>query len=161
MLRAIPAGIVDPVEISDLYLRGTELRLRRMESSRELIWKLGQKVRLRPGSPENVEMTNIYLAEHEYDLLATLEGAPLRKTRWHWAWADRRLSVDVLHGDLEGLILVEIELQPDAALLSPPGFAVADVTDDDRFSGGALAWLAEKDARRLVAEVARYGEGRG
>jgi hypothetical protein len=41
VLRAIPAGIIDPVEISDLYLRGTELRLRRMESSRELIWKLG------------------------------------------------------------------------------------------------------------------------
>jgi CYTH domain-containing protein len=161
VLPAIPAGIVDPVEISDVYVRGTELRLRRMESSRGLIWKLGQKVRVRPGSPETVQMTNIYLAEREYDLLAPLEGAALCKTRWHWAWADRLFSVDVLHGDLEGLILAEIELQPDEDLLGPPGGAVADVTQDDRFSGGALAWLAEEDARRLVVEVARYGEGRG
>ena len=143
MLRSVPAGIIDPVEISDLYLRGTELRLRRMESSRELIWKLGQKVRVHIESPETVNMTNIYLAEHEYDLLASLEGAPLRKTRWHWVWADRRLSVDVFHAELAGLILAEVELEPDEPLLGLPSDALVDVTRDDRFSGGALAWLAE------------------
>ena len=160
VLRAVPAGIVDPVEISDRYLRGTELRLRRMASPRELTWKLGQKVRLRAESPEIVRMTTIYLAEHEYDLFATLEGAPLRKTRWHWAWADRRLSVDIFHADLEGLVLAERELQPDEALLAPPVGALADVTRDDRFSGGALARLGPEGARRLVAEVAQWAEGR-
>lgn len=159
VLRSVPAGIIDPVEISDLYLRGTELRLRRMESSRELIWKLGQKVRVHIESPETVNMTNIYLAEHEYDLLASLEGAPLRKTRWHWVWADRRLSVDVFHAELAGLILAEVELEPDEPLLGLPSDALVDVTRDDRFSGGALAWLAEEGARRLVAEVARDASG--
>ncbi len=160
MLRDVPAEVVDPVEIDDLYLRGTDLRLRRMQSSREVIWKLGQKVRVRPESPEAVAMTNIYLAEPGYHLLASLDGAPLRKTRWHWAWADRRLSVDVFHADLEGLVLAEIELQPDEGLLGSPAGALADVTRDDRFSGGALAWLAQEDARRLLAEVARDAEGR-
>ena len=37
--------------------------------------------------------------------------------------------------------------------------ALADVTPDDRFSGGALAWLAPEDARPLVAQaVAEVGE---
>ena len=73
--------------------------------------------------------------------------------------ADRRLSVDVFHADLEGLVLAEIELQPDEGLLGSPAGALADVTRDDRFSGGALAWLAQEDARRLLAEVAGTRRG--
>ena len=65
-------GLVDPVQIHDIYLRDTNLRLRRMESPQGVIWKLGQKVRERPESPEIVRLTNIYLAEREYNVLTTL-----------------------------------------------------------------------------------------
>lgn len=84
----------------------------------------------------------------------------MHKTCWHWAWADRRLSADVFHAGLEGLILAEIELQPDEALLGPPSCALGDVTRDDRFSGGALAGLVHQAARRLVAEVGRCAQRR-
>jgi CYTH domain-containing protein len=160
VLGAAPSGLGDPIEISDVYVRHTDLRLRRMESEREVIWKLGQKVRVRPASPEMVRMTNLYLEEREYEVLRTLEGAPLVKTRWHRAWAQHVLSVDVFHGRLEGLVLAETELGPDEAPLGLPAGAVAEVTQDDRFSGGALAWLPAADARRLVADVARPSERR-
>ena len=148
-----PGGLVDPVEIHDIYLRDTNLRLRRMESPQGVIWKLGQKIRERPESPEIVRLTNIYVAEREYNVLMTLEGAQLRKTRWHWEWGGRRFSVDVFDGTLEGLVLAEIELEPHDVLLGPPEGALADVTDNNQFSGGVLARATPEQARQLVARV--------
>jgi CYTH domain-containing protein len=153
VLNRLPTGVVDPVEIRDLYLRDTQLRLRKIESPEEVIWKLGQKIRLRPESPEIVKMTNVYLDEHEYQVLLKLEGAQLLKTRWHWTWEHRRLSVDVFGGHLKGLVLAEIELDSDESLLGLPNGALVDVTRDDRFSGGALAWLTPGDATRLLDEL--------
>ena len=150
VLAEAPTGLGDPVEIVDVYLRDTDLRVRRMVSEREVIWKLGQKVRVTADSPDVVKLTNIYLTEHEYEVLLTLEGARLVKTRRHLAWARRVLSVDVFHGHLEGLVLAETELGPDEAPLGLPDGAIADVTQDDRFSGGALSWLPVDDARRLA-----------
>ena len=49
-------------------------------------------------------MTNIYLGEREYNALIALEGAQLSKTRWHWVWGGRRLSVDVFDEPLKGLV---------------------------------------------------------
>ena len=45
LLNGLPTGLVDPTEIRDLYVRDTQLRLRRMESPQEVVWKLGQKYR--------------------------------------------------------------------------------------------------------------------
>jgi CYTH domain-containing protein len=149
-MDALPDDLVDPVEIHDLYLRATHLRLRKATSAGETTWKLGQKVRLQPESAETVMITNIYLGEGEYDVLNELVGARLRKTRWHWAWEGSRLSVDVFDGHLKGLVLAEIELDPDAAFLRLPEGASADVTDDDRYSGARLAWLTPHEAGQLL-----------
>ena len=150
VMRALPDGLFDPVEIDDLYLRDTHLRLRRATSAGGTAWKLGQKIRLQPESPEVVRITNLYLVEHEYEVLNELVGARLGKTRWHWVWEGRRLSVDVFSGHLEGLLLAETELDPDVSFLGMPKEASADVTHDDRFSGGSLAWLAPHEASRLI-----------
>jgi CYTH domain-containing protein len=152
LLDGIPAGSADPVEIHDLYVHDTQLRLRRIESPDEVIWKLGQKIRLRPDSPEIVKMTNFYLDEREYLVLLQLEGDPLRKTRWHWVWTEHQLSIDVFGGHLEGLVLAEVELGPEEPLLESPVGARLDVTQDDRFSGGALARSTPDEARLLLRE---------
>ena len=156
VLRAVPIGLVDPIEINDRYIRDTDLRLRRMKSADEAVWKLGQKIRVRAESPEIVNITNIYLREHEYQILRQLQAATLVKTRWHWRRADRVLSVDEFHGPLAGLVLAEIELEADDSLLGLPEGAIADVTHDDRFSGGSLASLNERGARQLLSEVANH-----
>lgn len=159
LLGERPAALADPVQIHDIYLRDTNLRLRRMGSPRGVVWKLGQKVRERPESPETVRLTNIYLAEREYNALTAVEGAQLSKTRWHWAWGDRRLSVDVFDEPLQGLVLAEIELRPGDHHLDSPDGALADVTYDDRFSGGLLAWATPEEARQLVAQVLNRQSG--
>ncbi|HEY3843565.1 MAG TPA: hypothetical protein VGL48_09980 [Acidimicrobiales bacterium] len=149
LLSRLPDGLKDPVEIRDRYLSHTRLRLRRMQSSGTVVWKLAQKVRLNEASPELVKLTNIYLDEHEYQRLFQMEADVLVKTRWHWGVDGHAFSVDAFGGDLEGLVLAEVELGPQEGHIAPPPFVVVEVTSDDRYSGGALAALDGQGAAEL------------
>jgi len=154
ILGGLPEDITEPVEIHDRYLNDSTLRLRQARLGSEVVYKLGQKVRVVPGSPELVSITNLYLTRHEFDSLAALAGSPLYKIRWHWPNGDRVISVDQFRGSLEGLILAEVELSEDDSDLATPPLALADVTKEDRFSGGHLAHLSAKEVAALPADVA-------
>src|SRR5882757_5759247 len=111
--------------ITDRYLVGTRLRLRRSEwpdGGCEL--KLTQKVPItRPGAVQGL-ITNTYLSPAEYDLLASLPAAVLSKTRF----SVPPLGVDVFDGPLRGLVLAEAEFDTDeeARAFRPPEDAVAE-----------------------------------
>jgi hypothetical protein len=153
VLARRPDGLDRPVSILDLYIPGTRLRLRRMETDTEVVYKLGQKVRPTPDDPELVRLTNMYLSESEYGSVARLGGAEIRKTRWRWMPGDGPLVVDVFEGPLAGLVLAEVELGPDEARRQPPPLVVADVTNDDRFSGGRLAPITPAQLTALLAAL--------
>jgi hypothetical protein len=139
--------------ISDRYLVGTRLRLRRSESpdgGSEL--KLTQKVpAARPGPVQGL-ITSTYLSPAEYDLLASLPAAVLSKTRL----SVPPLGVDVFGGLLRGLVLAEAEFTTDqeALLFSPPRECLAEVTDDVRFTGGRLV---QTSRHHLLQWLAEYG----
>lgn len=126
------------VEITDRYLAGTRLRLRRMDyvepSGRSPVLKLTQKVPGQQGGPGLI--TNTYLSEAEYELLATLPATVLTKTRH----SIPPYGVDVFRGELDGLFLAEIEFETEQEFRAfpTPDFALRDVTDDIRFTGGRL-----------------------
>jgi CYTH domain-containing protein len=63
------------------------------------------------------------------------------------------MAVDEFGGPLTGLVLAEVELGPDETRLGPPPLSVADVTDDDRFSGGTLSGTTETELGLLLAEI--------
>jgi CYTH domain-containing protein len=146
-----PDDLHQPVSIVDLYIANTRLRLRRMEQDGVVVYKLGQKVRVSPQDPEMVKLTNVYLSEPEHAIVARLGGAEIRKTRWRWSRPERPVVVDEFHGHLAGLILAELELQPDDPRMTSPPLALADVTDDDRFSGGTLARTSASALSSLLA----------
>ncbi|MGC4895633.1 hypothetical protein [Micromonospora sp. DT31] len=138
--------------ITDRYLAGTRLRLRRVESlpggACEL--KLTQKVPARrPGHVQGL-ITNVYLSRAEYELLAHLPAATLSKTRL----SVPPLGIDVFDPPLHGLILAEAEFTTDEAARSflPPPQVVAEVTDDTRFTGGSLVHAHRDDVLTWLAE---------
>jgi CYTH domain-containing protein len=154
VLRQLPSDVVGPpVSVTDVYLTGTTLRLRRMEAGASVVHKLGQKVRTEPGSPTPVMLTNIYLSAVEYGMLITLGGHKLRKTRWRWPQGGRIFAVDRFEGRLGGLVLAEIELEGGESRHDRPPLAVAEVTEDDRFSGGSLSRTTHEQLRRVLEEL--------
>ncbi len=140
--------------ITDRYLPGTRLRLRRIDhlSSEACEFKFTQKVpACRPGYVQGM-ITSTYLSAPEYDLLATLPAEVLSKTRLSLP----PLSIDVFDPPLHGLVLADIEFTTDEAAMafSLPPEAIAEVTDDARFTGGNLVRTRRHD---LLAWLAEYG----
>ena len=143
LLRTFPAGFAAEtrLDITDRYVDGTRLRLREtVDGDGVRVRKLGQKVRLGDG-PGEIACTSVYLDEAEWALLSALPAAVLRKHRSRAVLADGvRVAVDVFAGDCTGLVLLEVDRGdgPDRGL--PAGFeAVAEVTHDEGYTGGALA----------------------
>ena len=155
LLAAAPTeGITTRRQITDRYLLGTRLRLRRAcnpdTGSCEL--KFTQKLPAeQPGYVQGL-ITNTYLSAAEYDLLATLPAAVLSKTRLSLP----PLGIDVFDPPLHGLVLAEVEFATDdqARSFHPPLESVAEVTDDPRFTGGSLV---QAHRRELLGWLADYG----
>jgi CYTH domain-containing protein len=146
-----PDAVVVTRQIIDRYLTGTRVRLRCIDD-RE--YKLTQKVPAGEPGPVQGTITTMYLSRPEYDTFAALPATTLAKTRLTVPpWV-----VDVFGPPLEGLVLGEAEFDTDegAHAFRPPVDAVAEVTDDARFTGGALA---RTDRAGLCALLSGYGLG--
>jgi CYTH domain-containing protein len=149
-----PSAVTARRRITDRYLPGTRLRLRRIEhlNSADCEFKFTQKVPAsRPGYVQGL-ITNTYLSAAEYALLASLPAAVLSKTRL----SVPPLGVDIFEPPLHGLIMADVEFSTDSEAQSflPPPAAVAEVTDDSRFTGGSLVSARRPD---LLAWLAEYG----
>jgi CYTH domain-containing protein len=138
LLSTIPPGrVVRRRTIVDRYFIGTGLRLRSVSSGRgDRAYKLTQKV------PEAVEgargrITTMYLPPAAYELLRELPGLELCKTRLSLP----PFGMDIFGGALDRLVLAECEASSaaDLAQYSPPPGTIAEVTEDERFTGGRLA----------------------
>jgi CYTH domain-containing protein len=142
------AAVTATRRITDRYLPGTRLRLRRVDhlDSGACEFKFTKKV------PAGRLITNTYLSAAEYDLLAPLPAQVLSKTRL----SVPPLSIDVLDPPLHRLVLADAEFCTDQAAQSfplPPA-AIAEVTDDARFTGGSLVQTRRHD---LLAWLAEHG----
>lgn len=150
-----------PVErtrrITDRYLPETGLRLRRVEEEgRPVVLKLGQKVRV-DGSPRTVAHTTMYLRPAEYDTLLVLAADELAKTRHTVLLGGRRWAVDVFEGHLRGLVTAELDLGAEGEPPDELGLDVlAEVTGDERFTGGALARTSAAALVELLGEHGLY-----
>ncbi|HXW38687.1 MAG TPA: hypothetical protein VEJ44_03250 [Acidimicrobiales bacterium] len=136
--RPPPGPCIRRAEISDLYVAGTRLRVRRAEETtttgRQVVYKLTQKIPAANGAPGRI--TTIYLSEEEHARVRKLPGEELRKLRY----SVPPFGVDVFGGELAGLLLAEAEFETpeEESAFPPPDVAVAEVTGDVRFTGGRL-----------------------
>lgn len=141
LCRAVPfERVVSAETYTDLYVTGTQLRLR------EAVSTGGGPTMLRLGRKADVSasvrlLTSIYLSPEEYRLLSALPGKVLRKTRHSLGRIDGAdVFVDVFDGALAGLVMAEAEFEDMEAMAAwpMPDFAFREVTDDVRYTGGKL-----------------------
>ncbi len=155
LLRELPEGLElrhEHAQITDNYLTGTRLRLRksRWVPTNEWTLKLTQKYTPAPPDFTRTLITSIYLNEYEYEVLSVFEANELRKNRYPYEHAGRKYSLDVFLGALRGLILAETDFETDEeldAFTQPPPFALREVSRDETFTGASLVHLSADDIR--------------
>jgi len=104
------------------------------------------------------EVETVVPQEVAHALFQAAEDRVIEKIRWNvGAW-----ELDRFLGPLEGLMLLEIELDAEDAPLPPvpPGVHILrEVTDDKRFVSGQLARMPHNKQRKLVKTA--YKEVKG
>jgi CYTH domain-containing protein len=142
------------VQITDNYLTGTRLRMRKVRQPQTNKWtiKLTQKFAPDPNDYARTIITNIYLNALESEMLDVFGANEIRKNRYPFEFEGRKFSVDMFLGDLFGLVLAEVGFETDEELNSypKPPFAIADVTNVAMFTGGKLCELSYSDIREAI-----------
>jgi CYTH domain-containing protein len=158
LLRDLPEGMsrADPhLQITDNYITGTRLRLRKVRDPRTNKWtvKFTQKFAPDPNDLSRTVITNTYLNALEAEVLSVFNSNEIRKNRYPFEFEGRHFSVDMFLGDLFGLVLAEVSFDTDDELdnFAKPPFALADVTEEPLFSGGRLCDLTFSDVRAEIA----------
>jgi CYTH domain-containing protein len=131
----------------DIYLSNTRMRLRVLtdsDSDRRII-KLTKKAL--SDSPYFRTISRILLTQNEYDILNRLDGRVIKKVRHYCGYQNRVFSIDVFQGELDGLILSEVESDnlEDLMSIERPAFAAIEVTEDPFFDGGNLSTVSRRD----------------
>ena len=159
VLRELPAGLTlqsDHLQITDNYITGTRLRLRKARVPRTNEWTLELTQNFAPAAPHDLSrtlVTSIYLSQYEYEVLSVFEGNEIRKNRYPYEHEGRAYEVDVFLGELRGLVLAGTEFASDAETegFNAPSFAVFDVTNEELFTGARLAHLSAEEIRAELA----------
>ena len=165
LLGGLPPGLKladSHTQITDNYVTGTRLRLRKVREPRTNEWtlKLTQKHAPEPPDFSRTLITNIYLSPYEYEVLSVFEGNELRKNRYPYEHEGRLYAVDVFLGSLRGLVLAETEFETDAELdaFPLPAFALRDVSREELFTGARLVELDAEAIRRELRKRATSEE---
>src|SRR5437016_2569278 len=154
LLQDLPEGLDradEHLQITDNYITGTRLRIRKVRNPRSNKWivKFTRKFAPDPLDLSRTIITNIYLNATEAEVLSIFEANEIRKNRYRFEFEGRKFSIDMFLGDLLGLVLAEVSFETDAELDSfpLPPFALAYVTNDEVFTGGSLCNLTFAELR--------------
>src|SRR5882762_9941723 len=143
LLQDLPEGLTRAsphVQITDNYITGTRLRIRKVRDPQTNKWTVKFTQKFAP-DPENLSrtiITNVYLNALEAESLAMFDANEIRKNRYPFEFEGRGFSVDMFLGDLFGLVLAEVSFETDEELenFPKPPWALADVTNIPVFTGG-------------------------
>ena len=160
LLQDLPEGMTRAdyhLQITDNYMTGSRLRMRKVRDPKTNKWvaKLTQKFPVADGDFVRTIITNTYLNAVEAETLSTIFNSnEIRKNRYYLEYEGRKFSIDMFLGDLFGLVLAEVGFDSDDELESytKPPFALADVTNNELFTGGRLSQLTFAEVRQEIVD---------
>ncbi len=157
LLQDLPEGLTRAsphLQITDNYIIGTRLRLRKVREPQTNKWTVKLTQKFAPDSKDfsRTIITNIYLNALEVEMLAVSDANEIRKNRYPFEFEGRHFSIDMFLGDLFGLVLAEVSFETDEELKNfpQPPFAIAEVTNHELFTGGKLCQVAFADIREAI-----------
>ncbi len=133
--------VIEEKQLSDKYLEGTQLRLRRVLQATTTTYKLTKKEACDADGAGVRKINTFYLNPEEYHLMVRLPGVRIEKTRRIVQIQGMRVAIDHIQLPHRELYLAEIEFASATAMQAfvPPPDIVREVTLDPAYSGHALA----------------------
>jgi adenylate cyclase len=113
---------------------GRHVRLRKKANTASLTFKVGR------GSAR--QEREIRLSAKQFATLwPATRGRRLHKTRYEIPWKNRKIEIDIYHGNNHGLIVAEVEFTSPASCrnFKPPSWFGREVTGEKRYSNVRLA----------------------
>jgi len=160
LLQDLPEGLTRAsphVQITDNYITGTRLRVRKVRDPLQNKWtvKFTQKRVVYSSDLSRMLITNTYLNAQEAEILSVFEANEIRKNRYRFEFEGRKFGIDMFLGDLFGLVLAEVSFDDDEELESfpKPPFALVEVTNNELFTGGKLCELTFADVREEIMKL--------
>jgi CYTH domain-containing protein len=157
LLQDLPEGLTRAsphVQITDNYITGTHLRLRKVRDPQTNKWvvKFTQKVPCELEDFSRTNITTVYLNALEAETLSVFNANEIRKNRYPFEFEGQKFSIDMFLGDLFGLVLAEVSFETDEELSNcrQPPFTIADLTNNELFTGGKLCELSFADIREAI-----------
>jgi CYTH domain-containing protein len=157
LLQDLPEGLTRAdrhLQITDNYITGTRLRMRKVRDPRTNKWTVKFTQKFAPDGSDfsRTVITNIYLNALEAETLSMFDANEIRKNRYPFEFEGRKFSIDMFLGDLFGLVLAEVSFETDAELdnYRKPPFAISDVTNNEIFTGGRLCNLTFEEIREEI-----------
>mgnify|MGYP001260875505 CR=1 FL=1 len=152
--KELPAGLAQAQakEMLDIYIPASlehpYLRIRKSGSVYEITNK---RPAVAGDSSHQIEHT-ISLSEEEYNDLSIVPGKRVVKTRYLYLENGRLYEVDVFKGDLEGLVLVDVEFNSsgEKAAFVPPHWIGPEVTQEKFLAGGMLCGKKYSDISLML-----------
>lgn len=145
------------VRVEDLYVPSDptvypRVRLRRAGPRFEIT----KKLEVTPGDASSHVESTIHLSAAEHEALVGSNTRTVSKDRYFVDLDGRPAAIDIFHGRLSGLVLVDFEFASSAELESfrAPAECLADVTQEQFIAGGYLAGRAYGD---IAVDLARFG----
>jgi len=160
LLEDLPEGLSradSHTQITDNYIAGTRLRIRKVRDPRTNKWivKFSQKFAPEPQDFSRTIITNTYLNALEAETLSVFNTNEIRKNRYQYELDGRTFSIDMFLGDLFGLVMAEVSFETDGEMkeFKAPPFAIAEVTNNELFTGGRLSELTFADIRPEILQL--------
>ncbi len=143
-------------DIVDMYIENGDghltLRIRKNGDSHKLVRKSLVDSNDRSKQLE----TTIDLSQTEYESLSLSQSRRVEKTRYLYPYQGHTAEYDIFKGNLAGLVVIDFEFETEGAkdAFVAPDFCLADVTQENFITGGALAGKSYED---IGNELERFG----
>ena len=127
-----------------------KLRLRK----RWEFYEITKKTLIHEGDSSQQQEQTIELSKAEYQALADLPNKLIHKKRYYVPYKEIMLEIDVFQGDLDGLILMDVEFTDKKVMngFEKPNFCLADVTQNSLFAGWMLCWKTFASLYSLIKQ---------
>jgi len=132
---------IETKQITDKYVEGTRIRLRKVLSNEEEIYKLTKKEALTPEKKGVLKINTIRLSKDEYEIMNALKGFIVKKKRTIIGVNKVRIGIDEIRLKSEILYIAEIEFKDEVTMNSfeMPLNYEREITSDKHINGYKIA----------------------